>query len=309
MLDFVVSLYSQAQQLLFEEILVPLLFAAGMANFLEDAQVASGWFVMGCVQLLLIVTVIGTLQRWRPVQPVHDHATVRTDILYTLLHRLGLFRLLVFFLLQPWLDALFGALRVAGLATWHLDAVWPGVTDKPLVSLVIYLMTFDLFAYWLHRAQHRVDVLWRLHSLHHAQRELSMWSDNRNHLLDDLMRHVLHALLAQVIGVPPAQYIAIVALTQLSESVQHANVRLWFGRWGERLWISPCFHRQHHALNGTDRNFGVLLPWWDMCFGTARFDCRFAPTGLRDQVEGGRDYGRGFWSQQWLGLKRLAGLA
>jgi hypothetical protein len=24
-------------------------------------------------------------------------------------------------------------------------------------------------------------------------------------------------------------------------------------------------------------------------------------------VEQGRDYGRGFWSQQWLGLKRLAG--
>ena len=30
---------------------------------------------------------------------------------------------------------------------------------------------------------------------------------------------------------------------------------------------------------------------------------------MRDQLpeEGGRDYGRGFWAQQWLGLKRLAG--
>jgi len=27
---------------------------------------------------------------------------------------------------------------------------------------------------------------------------------------------------------------------------------------------------------------------------------------VRDQVEEGVDYGRGFWSQQWLGLKRLA---
>ena len=38
-------------------------------------------------------------------------------------------------------------------------------------------------------------------------------------------------------------------------------------------------------------------------------DGRYEPTGVRDQLpqEGGRDYGRGFWMQQWLGLMRLAG--
>jgi sterol desaturase/sphingolipid hydroxylase (fatty acid hydroxylase superfamily) len=52
-------------------------------------------------------------------------------------------------------------------------------------------------------------------------------------------------------------------------------------------------------------NFGVLLPWWDVMFGTANFDPRFQPTGIRDQVEEGREYGKGFWSQQRLGMKRL----
>ena len=33
------------------------------------------------------------------------------------------------------------------------------------------------------------------------------------------------------------------------------------------------------------------------------------PTGVRDQVETGRDYGRGFWQQQKLGLMRLVGRA
>ncbi len=32
-------------------------------------------------------------------------------------------------------------------------------------------------------------------------------------------------------------------------------------------------------------------------------------TGIRDQVEANRDYGKGFWSQQWIGLKRLFGKA
>ncbi|MGH8805437.1 MAG: sterol desaturase family protein, partial [Polaromonas sp.] len=155
----------------------------------------------------------------------------------------------------------------------------------------------------------------------------------------------LVVLVAQLIGVAPGQFIAIVAFTQLSESFQHANVRLWFGAIGERLWVSPRFHRLHHSIGighetplkprkfsagppqgklapsgGSEahavasvgvrlggHNFGVLLPWWDMLFGTVNFEQRYDPTGIRDQVEQSRDYGRGFWSQQWLGLKRLFG--
>ena len=42
-----------------------------------------------------------------------------------------------------------------------------------------------------------------------------------------------------------------------------------------------------------------------MLFGTADFTVQFAPTGVRNQVEQGVDYGHGFWSQQWRGLQRL----
>jgi hypothetical protein len=52
-------------------------------------------------------------------------------------------------------------------------------------------------------------------------------------------------------------------------------------------------------------NFGVLFPWWDVMFGTANFQERYDATGVRDQVEQQRDYGRGFWQQQWLGIKRI----
>jgi hypothetical protein len=46
-----------------------------------------------------------------------------------------------------------------------------------------------------------------------------------------------------------------------------------------------------------------------MLFRTVNFELRYDPTGVRDQVEAGRDYGRGFWSQQWQGVKRLVGRA
>ncbi|MFC5521619.1 sterol desaturase family protein [Polaromonas jejuensis] len=321
-MDGFTHIYAMVQQWLFETAVQPAMFALGMGSLLEDAYEATAWFMAGVIQIIILLAVIGPLQRWRPVEAVKDRATIRTDVLYTLIHRLGLFRIALFFTLDPWFDEAFGALRTAGYGTFHLDQIWPGVTDNALVSFAIYLVVFDFVAYWTHRGQHQLQWWWRLHSLHHAQRQMTMWSDNRNHLLDDILLDSIVVLVAQFIGVAPGQFVAIVAFTQLSESFQHANVRLWFGSIGERLWVSPRFHRLHHSIGiGHEshgpktlggHNFGILLPWWDMLFGTANFEQRYDPTGVRDQVEPDadgrvRNYGDGFWMQQWLGVKRLAG--
>jgi len=318
-MDWIENVFSNGQAALFESVFEPVMFALGLGNLLEDGYTAAGWLMVGLLQLVVLVGLIGPLQRWRPVEAVTDRRAIRIDMLYTLVHRLGLFRVALFFTVQPLFDEAFGQLRVAGFGTFHLDQLWPGVTDVGWVSLLLYLVVIDFFDYWIHRGQHQWNWWWKLHALHHSQRQMTMWSDNRNHLLDSVITDSLLVVVSQLVGVAPGQFVAIVAITQLSESLQHANLRLWFGPLGERLWISPRFHRRHHcigighempetgALGGC--NFGVLLPWWDMLFGTANFDLRYDPTGTRDQVEQGRDYGRGFWSQQWLGLKRLAGKA
>ena len=321
------SSFTSVQQTLFEGVVQPLLYALGAASLLEDAYVATGWWLVGMLQLALMVAVIAPLQRWRPVEAVTDRAAIRTDIVYTLLHRLGLLRVLMFFAVDPLFNALFGWLSLQGLTGWQLDAVfapwWPGVTDGALFAFIVYLLVFDLADYGIHRGQHGIPAWWALHALHHSQRQMTMWSDNRNHLLDGLIRDGLLVLLARAIGVPPAQFVAVVALTQLLESLSHANLRLGFGLLGERLLVSPRFHRMHHGIGrghesggaGTlgGHNFAVLFPVWDLLFGTADFKGRFDPTGVRDQLsapEGqGRDYGRGFWAQQWRGVQRLVGRA
>ena len=328
------SLFNSVQQWLFESVIQPVMFQLGMASLLEDGYDATGWLLVGLLQVLVIVVVIGPLERWRPVEAVTDRRAIRTDVIYTLIQRLGLFRLVLFFTLTPVFDSLFGMLRVEGLRTFNIDAIWPGVTDLPWVSFLLYLAVFDLLDYLIHRGQHRFDWWWALHSLHHSQRQMTKWSDSRNHLLDDVLRDVILVVVAQLIGVAPGQFVAIVAIAQLSENLHHANARIWFGKIGERLWISPRFHRRHHAISLVEArqgdphlpakslprsielargcNFGVLLPLWDMLFRTANFELRFDPTGVDDQVTPGpdgkvRNYGSGFWSQQWLGILRLLG--
>ncbi len=298
-----------AQQWLFESVFQPVMLYLDIAHYMEDGYAAAGWLLWGCVQVAVIAVVLAPWQRLRPVEPVVDKATIRVDMLYTVIHKLGIFRLAMFLLVMPLLDEAFGALRSdslgwISLGAFQLDQLWPGVTDGPVVSLIIYVIVFDFCDYWIHRAQHAWRPWWALHSLHHAQQQMTCWSDNRNHLLDDVLRDVLMVCLAFLIGISPSQFVIITVLTQLSESLQHANIKLSFGRIGERLWVSPCFHRLHHSVtHGFGHNFGVLLPWWDRLFGTAYLQERYDPTGVDDQVT--VDYGRGFWAQQWQGLKRL----
>jgi sterol desaturase/sphingolipid hydroxylase (fatty acid hydroxylase superfamily) len=315
--------FGQVQQVLFESIVQPTAFAMGLGNFLEDAYAGTGWLLVGLIQLLVMIGLIGPLQRWLPVERFKMDASVRADVVYTLIHRLGLFRIVMFFSVEPLLDTLFGDAAVRGLHGIQLDALlaplWPGLSDTAWASFIVYLLAFDLLNYWIHRGQHSSNRWWALHAVHHSQRHMTMWSDNRNHLLDDVIRDVLVAFTARAIGVPPGQFVAVVAVTQLIENLSHANARVSFGWLGDRLLVGPRFHRLHHgigighegeqpgSLGGC--NFAVLFPVWDIVFGSARFDQAFVATGIRDQLpdQGARDYGQGLWAQQWLGLKRLIG--
>lgn len=313
--------FAQAQQALYEAVVQPLALWLGADNLLEQAYEGTGWLLAGLLQIAIMLALIAPLEKFKPVEHWADRGAVRVDVIYTLIHRLGLFKLAMFFTLENGLDQVWGWLRVQGVPTFHLDQIWPGVTDGAWASFVLYLVVFDFLHYAIHRAQHQFGPWWALHALHHSQRQMSMWSDNRNHLLDDVITSLIFSVAAVVLGVAPGQFVALVVLGQLSESFQHANVRIAFGRWGERLWVSPRFHRLHHSIGlGHETvaanktvlggcNFGVLLPVWDMLFGTANFEDRFDATGVRDQVEQGRDYGLGFWAQQRLGVLRLIGRA
>jgi sterol desaturase/sphingolipid hydroxylase (fatty acid hydroxylase superfamily) len=327
--DAVATLFGDAQEVLFETVIQPLMYATGLASYLTEGYDATGWLLVGLLQIGVMLAVIGPLQRWRPVEPrpaagaerAQWRADIRVDVIYTLIHRLGLFRVAMFFAIEPlWNDG-FGWLAVHGVDGWHLDQwiapLWPGMSDSALAGFLAYLLVLDLVNYLLHRAQHWFEPWWALHALHHSQRHMSMWTDSRNHLLDSVVVDSLFVLIARVIGVAPGQFVALVAVSQLVENLSHANLRLGFGWLGERLLVGPRFHRLHHGVGvghesqgkGTlgGSNFAVLFPVWDLLFGTACFGAPIEATGIRDQLpeEGGRDYGQGFWAQQWLGLKRL----
>ena len=69
------------------------------------------------------------------------------------------------------------------------------------------------------------------------------------------------------------------------------------------------YHRLHHAIGlgyeSSDTpgrlggcNFGILFPWWDILFRTAKFPQKVYPTGVRDLV-----VSNDILVQQWQGVR------
>ena len=313
------NLLPQGADLLLEWVAQPLLFNLGLGGWVEDAYEACEWVLWVLIELTVMVALMWPLQKLWPAERVsalhgaQRQSAIRVDVIYTMIHRLGLFRLVFFMAFNAPIDAVMGSLRQAGWPTYHLEQWLPGLADQAVLSFLVYLVVLDFVNYWIHRAQHQWSWWWALHAVHHSQRVMTFWSDSRNHLLDDVVVAFVGVILAQMIGVPPSQFVLLVVLTQLAQSLQHANLR-W--SWGplEWLWVSPRFHRFHHSMGAGHEfspgvlgghNFGVLLPWWDVLFGTANFDNRYDPTGIRQMVGVQEVYGDGFWQQQRLGLKRM----
>lgn len=323
MLQLIIDQFSMMHGWLFETVVQPMVFALNLGEFAEEAFEGTEWFLIGIVELVLLYALLRPLEALFPVHRIIDSHARWNDFLYTALHRLGAFTVAIFFILDPVIDQITALLHLEGIEPFNLERLWPGSIDHPIGGFLIYLLVLDFFDYWYHRASHQFHWWWGLHSLHHSQRNMNLWSDNRNHLLDDFLHDIYLGGIALAIGVEPGQYILLIVASRMLQSLQHANIRLHFGAIGERLLVSPRFHRLHHSIgvgHETDGqgslggyNFAVLFPIWDIVFCTANFSTRIGATGVRDQLPfpdgNGRDYGHGFWAQQWLGLKRMVEFA
>ena len=302
--------FDAAHTWLFESLVQPILYAAGGMHFVEEAFLGTELALVGGLQIAVMLALLRPLEALTAVEPRTDRPAIRTDIIYTLLNRLGVLPVLFFFALLPLEGELDSMLHQFGIIRPSLETLIPVLAQQPLLAFFAYLVVLDLLGYWIHRLQHKLEWWWALHAVHHSQRQMTFWTDNRNHVLDDLIVALLTALVVRLIGVPPGQFIALAAVAALIENLSHANTWVWFGHLGERLLVSPRFHRRHHAIGdgheGRYRgvNFGVLLPLWDLLFRTADFRATTPHTGIRDQLDG-VDYGTGWWAQHRLGFARL----
>lgn len=167
------------------------------------------------------------------------------------------------------------------LASWNVVAVFG-----------LFLLFDDLPQYWWHRLSHTVPWLYKLHRPHHNAEYLSIRVVYRNNFFYYLFMPGLWlsgALIYMGGGWVYAVYI-VIKMTVIYGA--HSDVR-----WDEPLykisWLSPIMwvvertistpatHSAHHGKHADDGvtnykgNFGNLLFFWDVLFGTAKITRRY----------------------------------
>ncbi|MEM9171547.1 MAG: sterol desaturase family protein [Pseudomonadota bacterium] len=163
-------------------------------------------------------------------------------------------------------SALWAQSRHIGLFNW---ADWPA-----WLEWVLAIVLLDLCIYWQHVATHRLPWLWRLHRVHHADRDLDVSSGVRFHPLEVLLSMLYKMLCVVLLGPAAAAVILFELILNGVSLFNHANVRLPSGvdRLLRLIVVTPDMHRVHHSVRAreTDSNFGFCLPFWDRLFGSYR---------------------------------------
>jgi sterol desaturase/sphingolipid hydroxylase (fatty acid hydroxylase superfamily) len=138
-------------------------------------------------------------------------------------------------------------------------------------SFLSYLVAFDFYLYLVHRANHKIPLLWSMHSLHHSATAMSATTGARHFWLETVVGAVCFApFFGLLLNVPGNIAFPVVILNFFVGAVGHFNVPVRLGKWG--LWLNnPQWHRIHHSRlpQHRDKNFANFFPIFDVIFGTA----------------------------------------
>jgi sterol desaturase/sphingolipid hydroxylase (fatty acid hydroxylase superfamily) len=262
------------------------------------------------LQIAIIVCIFRPLETLAPAEKWTDRTLTKVDRRFTLLLVAGLNPLFAFIALTPLANMLASA-NPGDVTPFQGALHWiPHIDAHPLIAFGIYYVVYDLSYYWMHRAQHAIPWWWALHSMHHSQRQVNCWTNERVNWLDVILQSTLLAAVGQFMGVDLAQFAWLVLVSQLMQELSHTNTRLGFGRHVERLFVDPRFHRLHHMRADPSRpnlhncNFGQLFSVWDNFFGTALYNEPVRPTGVGDPMVDA-DNRRGVLAMQWHSLVRF----
>jgi sterol desaturase/sphingolipid hydroxylase (fatty acid hydroxylase superfamily) len=216
---------------------------------------------------------------WRP--PLSE---VRTDLTFMTVVQLA-FPPLVGFVFTY---ALIGPARALNLP---ISALWPH--GWPIwIQALLMILTVDFLRYWLHRAAHQNDTLWRLHAVHHSVEQLYWLNTARFHLLEKALQMTLDSVPFLLMAVDPTVLALYYVAYATNGFFQHANIEL---RYGFLNYIvgSADTHRWHHSRipREANANYGNTVIVWDLLFGTW-----FLPPGRQVQELGlhEREYPKSF---------------
>ncbi len=146
-----------------------------------------------------------------------------------------------------------------------------GFANGPL-KWVLCFVFFDFLVFSWHLLGHKSELLWRLHKVHHSDKNIHVSTGLRFHLLDQLLEVLVKCVGVVAIGAT-AHVVIVCEITRMFfVFFHHANVAIPGERWLSYILITPSLHRVHHSARRIehDSNYGIVLSVWDILFRTRK---------------------------------------
>jgi sterol desaturase/sphingolipid hydroxylase (fatty acid hydroxylase superfamily) len=147
------------------------------------------------------------------------------------------------------------------------QVAWPA-----WVELVAALLVLDLAIWVQHWASHKIPLFWRLHQVHHADRDIDVTTAVRFHPVEIGLSMVWKIAVVMVLGAPPLAVFLFEVILNACAMFNHANIALPLGldRILRLFVVTPDMHRVHHSVlrREHDTNYGFNLSIWDRLFRT-----------------------------------------
>ncbi len=185
-------------------------------------------------------------------------------------------------------------LLTAGAIASFAAPQWQGALANINIfaAIALFLVLDDMTQYWWHRASHSFAWLYNLHRAHHNARYMSIRLVYRNNLFYYLtMPGIWLSGLLVYLGLGWV-YVGYIVVKLLVITGAHSDVAwdkpLYAVKWlSPLMWVvertisTPATHHAHHGRHAHDPavqykgNFGNLLFFWDVLFGTAKITRTF----------------------------------
>ena len=167
---------------------------------------------------------------------------------------------------------LFGA--VTGYAPAPDFGLLPRTSWPLWVQAMVAIVLLDLAVWVQHWATHQVPLLWRLHRVHHADRDFDMSTALRFHPLEIGLSMLFKLGVALALGAPLWALIVFELALAVLPMFNHSNLALprWLDATLRLVIVTPDMHRIHHSTLRAehDSNYGFCLSVWDRLFRTYR---------------------------------------
>ena len=205
------------------------------------------------------------------------------------------------------------AIKLLGPLTAIAAAIWAGnksigifnITEWPLWSeIVLAFILLDFAIYLQHVISHHVPILWRLHKVHHTDRDLDATSAVRFHPVEILLSMIYKCCWILIIGPAALAVLIFEIVLNASAIFNHANLKLplTLDKILRIFIVTPDMHRVHHSVieRETNSNFGFNLSLWDKVFKTYTAQPQ---SGHDEMVIGLADYQSDAPAKLWWSLK------